>query len=265
MPAPGSLGNQVPPGPGEVWKQIKDLQQQVQTALSYAASAQAVSSQLAANVAALAASGTTWQGPVASPSTVSAATDVNATNNVNAGNNVTGPNVFGTSIFAANAGVIAGNITSSRTTLWARNSDGYIGNTLSSRDFKQDIVVSDIDPLAVLAISIKHYRYIDEVRRRDDPTFPDYVGPNYHVSLEIGMIAEDLHAAGLWQFVAYEHTFSDDGVEKLVLVNGQPVPQSIHYGLWGLAVQVATQHVWAEHLKLADRVTAIEAKLSITA
>lgn len=193
-----------------------------------------------------------------SGATVTAGTDVNAGGNVNAASgSVTGANVFGTSIFAANAGNIAGNITASRTTVWARNSDGYLGNTLSSIRFKTGVVDTDIDPLAVLNIGVKHYQYIAEVRKRDDPTYEEYVGPDYHVALEVGMIAEDLHAAGLWQFVAYERetVLQDDVlVERLRLdSSGQPIPESIHYILWAMAVLVATQHVWAEHLKLAEK------------
>lgn len=187
--------------------------------------------------------------------TVSGST-VTSTGDVDAGGNLNGVNIYGTSIFAANAGNINGNITTSRTTVWARDSDGYLGNTLSSIRFKTDVVDTDIDPLAVLSIAVKHYSYIAEVRKRDDPTYEGYIGPKYHVALEVGMIAEDLHAAGLWQFVTYEHetVVQDDvQVEQLRLdVNGQPIPESIHYILWGMAVQVATQHVWTEHLKLVQ-------------
>ena len=186
-------------------------------------------------------------------------TDVTA-----AAGSVTGLNVLGTSIFAANAGNIAGNISATRTTTWARNSDGYIGNTLSSIRFKTDVVGTDIDPLAVLAMSVKHYRYIAELRTRDDKTYEGYVGPGYHVALEVGMIAEEMHAAGLWQFVVYERHFDEDGAEHLTLdANGQVIPQSIHYTLWGMAVLIATQHVWAEHLKVRADTDRILAHLGI--
>lgn len=189
-------------------------------------------------------------------------------------------NLTGVSVFASNAGVVAGNISGTRTQIWARNSDGYIGNTLSSQVFKQDITDAVIDPVAVLSIGIKHYRYIAEVRRRDDPTYEFYVGPDYHVALEVGMIAEDLHAAGLWQFVVYKHEFvyiDDDGnetvpdadsdpvlTERLVLdTHGRVIPQSIHYGLWAMAVHVATKHVWLEHLRVRADTDLILAHLDL--
>lgn len=198
--------------------------------------------------------------------TINAGTDITANGNLTANANATAQNIFGTSIFAANAGNVAGNITAARTSPWVRNSDGYIGNTLSSIRFKTDVVDTTIDPLAVLGISVKHYNYITEVRKRDDPTFADYVGPGYHVATEVGMIAEDLHAAGLWQFVVYQREYDADGNEVLSLdAGGQPIPDSIHYTLWALAVLVATQHVWTEHLKVRADTDMILAHLGLTA
>lgn len=264
------IGDQMPRGNDDTTRRLRALEQAQGIVLALAGNAKALANAIQVGLGNLASSGTLWQGPVASPSTVTAGTDIAATGNVTAGNNLSGPNIFATSVFAANAGLIAGNITTARTQTWARNSDGYIGNTLSSIRFKTNVEDSGIDPLAVLSIGVKHYRYIEEVRKRDDPTYEFYVGPEYHVALEVGAIAEDLHAAGLWEFVVYEHEYltgeGGEAVETLKLdAEGHPVPQSIHYGLLALAVLVATQHVWMEHLKVRADVDAILANLGMTA
>lgn len=283
-------GDQFPPGSDWIVRKLQDLQRQIDenaSARSLAASQIGQGGLVVNNGGSITIQGTgslnvgsgalnsagsitagttiTAGGALSGSSVTATSGDVTAAGNVTAGSNMSSPNVFGTSIFAANAGNVAGNITAPRTTLWARNSDGYIGNTLSSIRFKTNVTDSGIDPLAVLAFSVKHYQYIAELRKRDDPTFEFYVGPHYHVALEIGGIAEELHELGLWEFVIYEHEYvaiEDDRpqsedlvmpelIERLVLdADGNPVPQSIHYELLALAVLVATQHVWAEHLKV---------------
>lgn len=169
--------------------------------------------------------------------------------------------------YVTNAPLISNNITTGRASLWGRTSDGWVGNTTSSRREKTNIIPAGIDPLAVLAIEVKHYSYIAEVRKRDDPTYPEYVGPDYHVAVEVGAIAEDLHDAGLWEFVVYEQEIVDqeaaDGTIKKISVtklgeDGEPIPQSIHYTLWALAVHTAVQHVYGIVLKQEKRITALE-------
>lgn len=176
--------------------------------------------------------------------TVSAtAGNVSASSDVTAGNNV----------YAPTSGVIAGNIPGTRLTLWVEVATGRIGNTSSSERFKMNIRESDIDPIKVLQIVPKYYQYISEVRKRDDPTYQFYVGPDYHVALEIGMIAEDLHAAGLWQFVVYDH--DEDGKLSLDPM-GEPIPNSIHYINWAIALQVVARYQ-------QDRINSLESRLVI--
>jgi hypothetical protein len=172
--------------------------------------------------------------------------------------NATAAAFFGTDLYSANA---AGyNITGTRSGGWWETATGRAGTAVSSRRFKTGIVDSGIDPLAVLAIGVKHYQYLAEIAKRDDPNSPDYVGPTHQVHLEVGAIAEDLHAAGLWEFVQYER--DESGVAKLD-ESGDVVPRGIHYEMFSLAVLVASQHVWTEHLKVRSDTDRILAHLGI--
>jgi hypothetical protein len=145
------------------------------------------------------------------------------------------------------------NITGGRVTCWLETATGRVAMATSSRRFKQDeITVTDVDPRAILSVNMKYWHYIAEVRKRDDPTFEDYVGPDYHVAQNFGPIAEDLHAAGLWMCVIYQH--NDDGSLQLD-ENEQPIPFAIHDSLWGYLEHIAVQ--W-----LMGRVDDHEARLT---
>jgi hypothetical protein len=200
------------------------------------------------------------------------AANVTASNNVTAGGTVQGAavnstgNMTAAGTVTANADVNAAgylrgalgptfNITTGRVTTWTRTSDGLVGTASSSRRFKTNIRPSGIDPLAVIQIEDVLYEYIAEVRKRDDPTYEEYVGPEYHVATEIGAIAEQLHALGLWQFVIYERERvyvpgpPDDRAQseetdmpgyfedRLKLdEDGEPVPSGIHYQMLVMSV-----------------------------
>lgn len=155
---------------------------------------------------------------------ISATGDVVASGNVSAAN-VTGGNVFAQSL--------ATNITATRVALWGRTSDGFIGTASSSRRFKTNIRPSEIDPLAVLQIEDVLYQYTNEVRKRDDPTYEEYVGPEHHVPTEIGAIAEQLHELGLWMFVIHER--EPDGTLILDDMN-EPIPSGIHYQMLVMSI-----------------------------
>lgn len=155
------------------------------------------------------------------------------------------------------------------------NSDGTIGTSQSSRRFKQDIEEATIDPKAVLGLQLFQFRYIDEVRKRDDPTHPNYEGPDYHVQVNLSVMAEDLHEAGLWQFVVYERepiteTRMETVLERVIVIDadgtehpdvrevqrpvehvvreelkldedGEPIPYSVHHILFGLMLLPVVQ------------------------
>ncbi len=86
---------------------------------------------------------------------------------------------------------------------------------VSSRRYKTDITAADVNPEAVLGIQAKYYRLIE---LGDD-------GPQL-----FGMIAEDLHDAGLPECVIYD----DEGR-----------PDGINYAQWGVVVHQVTQWLYA--------------------
>ena len=190
----------------------------------------------------------TWPNSVSTGGTVAASGNVTSGSDVVAGNNV----------YAPTAGLIGGNIAGTRLTAWVEVATGRIGNTSSSARFKMNIRESAIDPLKVLSIVPKYYQYIDEIRKRDDPKYKSYVGPNYHVALEIGMIAEELHAAGLWEFVAYN--YEKDGTLSLDPM-GNPIPNTIHYANWAIALQVVARYQQKKIDNLESRLLALESKV----
>lgn len=140
------------------------------------------------------------------------------------------------------------NITGTRVTTWMETATGRFGNTASSRRYKQDIADAQLDMLAVLKVIPYRFHYIDEIRKRDDPTFEGYVGPNYQVALEYGFMAEDLAAAGLNQWVYLD-------------TDGQP--DSVNYVMWVVALQ-AVVRAQAMHIRgLEADMAAVKAKLGL--
>ncbi|MCU1617800.1 MAG: uncharacterized protein JWO98_5340 [Frankiales bacterium] len=126
------------------------------------------------------------------------------------------------------------NITATRVASWLQSSDGTIGTASSSRRYKTTPTPAEIAPSAVLAaMTVYQFSYLAEVAKRDDPASENYVGPDYHVAVNVGVMAEDLHAAGLWQFVVYAR---QEGGDELKLDDaGQPIPDGVHYELLALA------------------------------
>lgn len=126
------------------------------------------------------------------------------------------------------------NITGTRLTVWVETATGRFGNTASSRKYKQGEQSTDVDPEAILSVDPRKFQYIAEVRKRDDPKFEDYVGPDYEVADEYGLMAEDLHDAGLAPWVIYK----DEG--------GVPQPESVDYVMWVVALQIAARKLAAD-------------------
>lgn len=180
------------------------------------------------------------------------ATNISVPGNISAGVQVSSPNLIGTNVYTTNGPTTVH--TGPRVAAWLLNAGGLVG-TASSRRFKDNIVPAGIDPAAVLSIGVKEYQYKAELAKRA-------ADPNYHVATEVGMIAEDLHKAGLWQFVIYEYEpdpdfppvysepeIADDGtvIKEAELVDpgrtrtkldakGKAIPLSIHYELFALAL-----------------------------
>lgn len=173
-------------------------------------------------------------GTGALPSGVTVTADVNVTN-------VTGANVRATNGPATN-------ITATRVAGWLQSSDGLVGTASSSARYKTNIVDAATSGPAILGLSLKYYNYIAEIAKQQ-------ADPSYHVALEVGMLAEDLHAAGLWEFVVYQR----DEENNLILDSaGQPIPDGIHYEIFSLGVLAAAQELNSQLIALTARVSKLE-------
>jgi hypothetical protein len=125
----------------------------------------------------------------------------------------------------------ANDITTTRRAMWM-SSAGVFGYASSSRTKKQDIVPANIDVDAVLSIEPKLFRYIKAVEEMGDDA-----------PIEAGMIAEDLHDAGLTHFVDY----GKDGTI-----------QGIHYSTYVTALQVVVRDLSARLKEVTDRLDRLE-------
>lgn len=134
-------------------------------------------------------------------------------------------------------------ITTPRYTGWIETATGRHGNTSSSRRFKQDIVDAQIDVDAFLSVVPFLFHYIAEVRKRDDPSFEEYVGPDYVVADEYGLMAEDLDAAGMTPWVYYD-------------ADGRP--ESVNYTMLVVPLHATVRHQQQQIADLLTRVAALE-------
>lgn len=73
------------------------------------------------------------------------------------------------------------------------NTLGQLGQTVSSRQFKQDITDASIDPADVLAMRLVNYRYKAAVENLGDDA-----------PLEVGVIAEEVDELGLSWLIDYD-------------------------------------------------------------
>lgn len=272
MPNPGSIAQRVPYGADASVRKRQDLarqQKEQASARSLASSTIGSGGVLRVKGSLLVEaggdisleSGNFNAANIGASSNLTAGQDVSATRDVAAGRNVTangsisGANVTGGNVFAQS---VATNITAGRVAVWGRTSDGFIGTASSSQRFKTALQAIDIDDRAkaILQIAVGYFEYLDEISKRDDPSSPHYVGPTYHVSTNIGAIAEQLHALGLWEWVVYEYetvtkTLTDDEGNAVEVVvdqrlkldgDGQPIPFGIHDILIGWAALIVDRY-----------------------
>jgi hypothetical protein len=125
------------------------------------------------------------------------------------------------------------NITTTRRAMWM-SSAGVFGYASSSRKTKQDIVDANLNVESILSIEPKVFRYIDAVESLGEDA-----------PLELGMIAEDLHDAGLTHLVDY-------GKDGSV--------QGIHYSMYVTALQAVVRHQATQIADLSSRLEALESK-----
>ena len=197
--------------------QINSLVNQVQAAIAN------INTTVTTAINSLSYTKTVIDSKIASPGAISPIT-------VSASGAVTAASVTGVDVYAQS---LATNITASRVTLWGRTSDGYIATATSSERFKTNIRPVDRDPRLLMQIVVSYFEYVDEVRKRDDPSFEGYLGDEYHVGTNVGVIAERLHELGYWEYVVYER---DTDGNLTLNESGQPIPYGVHDILLAYAI-----------------------------
>jgi hypothetical protein len=125
----------------------------------------------------------------------------------------------------------ANDITTTRRAMWI-SSAGVMGYASSSRTKKQDIEAANLNVESILSIEPKHFRYIKAVEDLGD-----------EAPIEIGMIAEDLHDAGLTDFVDYGASGDIEG---------------IHYSNYVVALQAVVRDQATKIAALTDRLDRLE-------
>jgi hypothetical protein len=248
MADPGTVQSQLPLGDDWIARKFADIERDIRelgpsiarsfgtTIATLTSLVSGLTAQVAAAISANSLTTAQINSIVASPGAI-APTTVTASGAVS-GSTVTGGDVFAQSL--------ATNITASRVTLWGRTSDGYIATASSSQRYKTNESLANLDVSKILALPLRHYQYIAEVERAA-------ADPAYHASLELGLFAEDLHAAGLWEFVVYQR---DDNGHALRDADGNVIPEGIHYQLLALALLPVAQSQQAQIDSLVKRLSA---------
>lgn len=137
-------------------------------------------------------------------------------------------------------------ITYTRRTAWLGN-DGRLGYASSSRDKKIGIRDADEERLARLVdIVPKSFYYRAEIARRTRLRIND--GADYTPEREVGLIAEELHDAGLQEFVIYDEHGKPEGIE---------------YGMLTVALHAAVRLERAQREALAADVAELRAHLGL--
>jgi len=169
------LGDQIPRGPDDVVRRVRVLEQTMNVVLALAGNAKALAAAIQTGLGTLASSGTTWLGPVASPSTISSSTDLTV------GGLIRSPSTYTNSISTSFRNVFVTSV------------DGAFGFNLSSGKFKQDIETAQVAAADVLKLRLVTFRYIAAVEKYGEAA-----------AVEHGFIAEEVEAAGLGWLVDYD-------------------------------------------------------------
>jgi hypothetical protein len=93
-------------------------------------------------------------------------------------------------------------VTSSFRVVYNGNGDGTMGYNLSSRRFKQDIESHTIDPSLLRQLRIVTFRYIAAVEKFGEDA-----------TVEVGLIAEEVHDLGLYWLVDYDEEGRPEGLK----------------------------------------------------
>lgn len=296
-PGPGNIGNARPDGMDAIWRAIQDLNRSIQeqAAANTLQAAQFGSGGILVNGGGsitIAGTGSlnVGSGALNSAGSISAGTTIVAGGNISStggnlsaagsvsgasgsfGGGVSAASVSASGAVVGSTGTFNGGLTSvavygtvisgTRTATWTQN-DGTMGTSPSSIRFKtnvEPVAWDDARVQAILAAQAKYYQYKAELAKRDDPTAPGYVGADYHVHTEVGYIAEDMHAAGLWEVVIYER--NEDGSPKLDDA-GNVIPFGVHYELLGVYALEAAAWLWSRVQAQQGDIDAIKAHLGM--
>jgi hypothetical protein len=143
---------------------------------------------------------------------------------VGGGNGTGGPTTTFGGLLSSDS-TYSNDITATRRAMWIQ-SNGTFGYASSSRTKKQDIVSANLDVSSILSIDPVKFKYIKAVEESGSAA-----------EIEVGFIAEDLHDAGLTEFVDYGKS-------------GEP--EGIHYQTYVVALQavVRSQQQQIDDLKV---------------
>ncbi len=195
------IGDQMPRGENDVTKRLRALEQAVGTILGIAGNAAALAQAIQTGLGNLASSGTTWAGPVASPSTVSAAAAISAGGNLSGGD----ANLSGYLFSPAGR---AFQVVTSFASAWF-DGTGKLGiNTSTVRD-KQDFEPAETDDLveALLHLALIRFRRTELVEQMGD-----------EAPYELGTIAEYMASTPLREWVFADVEGAVQGIEWAHLV-----------------------------------------------
>jgi len=217
-------GAVVPPGDDAIWVAIRDLERKLQELYAIASGGKAIATAVQTGLGTLASSGTTWAGPVASPSTISAAGNASIGGDINLTGDLYTPHGRATPVVVS---YVAGYL----------DSVGRLGATPSSVAYKRDFAAADTAPLvdALLGVALVRFRYIQAVEELGD-----------EAELELGAIAEYFDAVGLGEYV-FRH---EDGS-----------PMGIKYERLSIPLIAVVQRLDADRRYLGAQVDALTARL----
>lgn len=187
--------DQMPRGADDFLKRIAQLETAYQNVSALAGSAAALAAAIQTGLGNLATSGTTWAGPVSSPSTVTASTVTAASSIYTPGTATADAGVTSAGVYALDVSTLPG----SRRANWT-NANGRIGYAPSSITTKNLLGPVTITASQFLACGPVVFEYLGQIDIRDNPENPNY-DPTYIVPHELGHIAELLVENGCGEFV----------------------------------------------------------------
>lgn len=180
----------MPRGADDILRRISNLEAQLSAVTALAGSASALATAIQTGLGNLATSGTTWAGPVASPSTVTAASSMYTPGTATADAGLTSAGVYSLDVST---------LPGSRRANWT-NVNGQIGYAPSSITTKNLLGPVTITASQFLACGPVVFEYLGQIDIRDNPENPNY-DPTYVVPHELGHIAELLVENGCGEFV----------------------------------------------------------------